>query len=80
MSDVALILKKERGRQLMRPYLILADNILDCVVEALDEVLDALILFYDLLKRGVESLTVFIARYRLRGPRCRRRVSGGIMS
>jgi len=49
------------------PTSCFAHYILDCVVEALDEVVDPLIVFYKVLKRAVLSFTVFIARYHLGG-------------
>jgi hypothetical protein len=50
----------------------IANNILDCVVEAFDEIVDPLPLFHAIAKRAVELLAISIARYRLRRPQRRR--------
>jgi hypothetical protein len=42
-------ISNERGRQLRRLASFLANDILDCVVEAFDEVVDPLIFFQDIL-------------------------------
>ena len=49
-----------------------ANNILDYVVEAFDEILDPLPLFHEIAKRAVELLAISIARYRLKRPQRRR--------
>ena len=52
----------------------IANNILDYVVEAFDEIVDTLPLFHEIAKRAVEPLAIFMARYRVRAPqpRCSR--------
>ena len=50
----------------------IANNILDYVVEAFDEILDPLPLFHEIAKRAVELLAISIARYRLKRPQRRR--------
>src|SRR5882672_1591213 len=54
------------------PQLGIANDILDYVVEALDEIVDPLPLFHEIAKRAVELLAISIARYRLRRPQRRR--------
>ena len=48
------------------PQLGIANNILDYVVEAFDEIVDPLPLFHKIAKRAVELLAISIARYRLK--------------
>jgi hypothetical protein len=54
------------------PQLGIANNILDYVVEAFDEIVDPLPLFHKIAKRAVELLAISIARYRLKRPQRRR--------
>ena len=54
------------------PQLGIANDILDCVVEAFVEIVDPLPLFHQIAKRAVEPLAIFMARYRVRQPPCSR--------
>jgi hypothetical protein len=50
----------------------IANGILDYVIEAFDEIMYPLPLFYEIAKRAVELLAISFARYRLKRPQRRR--------